>query len=91
MGWRFEGESYSAALEFESRQQRRDAPLNAPTRHVGTPLLSDPGARATAEELAAVVRDIDRSRSFAAGGAGVDAPNELRSAFRLWPISFGNG
>lgn len=75
------GDSKAKVIPLHSNSSRAAAARRAAQRADATrrhpSLLSDPGARATAEELAAVVRDIDRSRSFAAGGAGVDAPNEL--------------
>ncbi|MDA2891754.1 lysophospholipid acyltransferase family protein [Mycolicibacterium sp. BiH015] len=41
-------------------------------------LLNDPGSRASAEQIAAVVREIDQHRGFSAGaGADESTPNEL--------------
>lgn len=41
-------------------------------------LLNDPGSRASAEQIAAVVREIDQHRGFSAGaGADESKPNEL--------------
>ncbi|ORV89656.1 lysophospholipid acyltransferase family protein [Mycolicibacterium iranicum] len=41
-------------------------------------LLNDPGSRASAEQMAAVVREIDQHRGFSAGvGADESTPNEL--------------
>jgi len=75
------GDSKAKVIPLHSNSSRsaarRAAQRADATRHHPS-LLSDPGARASAEELAAVVRDIDRSRSLAAGGTpGADAPNEL--------------
>ena len=58
-------------------QRRNAARLTASRRHPS--LLSDPDGRASAEEIAAVVREIDDRRGAAAGGApGVEeTPTEL--------------
>ncbi|MGE2717377.1 lysophospholipid acyltransferase family protein [Mycolicibacterium litorale] len=52
--------------------QRSDSARRHPS------LLSDPGSRASAEQIAAVVREIDQHRGGAAGGPPVaDTPTEL--------------
>ena len=57
-------------------QRRAGARAEASRRHPS--LLSDTGTRATAEQMAAVVREIDDRRSSATGAAAADdTPNEL--------------
>ncbi|CAJ1585617.1 lysophospholipid acyltransferase family protein [[Mycobacterium] wendilense] len=65
------GDSKAKVIPLHRNSRRAEAALRHPS------LLADTGTRATAEELAAVVRDIDAHR---AGGAASDepkVPNEL--------------
>lgn len=62
----------SRAAAARRASQRADAARRHPS------LLSDSGTRASAEEIAAVVREIDHRRGGpAASGAAEEAPNEL--------------
>lgn len=57
-------------------QRRAAARAESSRRHPS--LATDPGTRASAEQLAAVVREIDEKRGFAAGVPPIDdEPNEL--------------
>nr|WP_221218670.1 MULTISPECIES: lysophospholipid acyltransferase family protein [unclassified Mycolicibacterium] len=55
----------------------RRAALRAEAARRHPSLLSDPGTRASAEEIAAVVREIDGRRGAASIGRPDEAPNEL--------------
>jgi 1-acyl-sn-glycerol-3-phosphate acyltransferase len=76
------GESKAKVIPLHSNSSRASAQRRAAARADGTrrhpSLLEDPGTRASAEQIAAVVREIDHRRG-AAGGAPVDdeGPNEL--------------
>lgn len=60
------------AAQRRAASQRADAASRHPS------LLSDPGGRASADQIAAVVREIDQRRGAVSGAAGADAePNEL--------------
>ena len=56
-------------------QRRNAARLTASRRHPS--LLSDPGGRASAEEIAAVVREIDDRRGGPGGADAEETPSEL--------------
>ena len=78
------GESKAKVIPLHSNtgrqaaQRRAAARGEAARRHPS--LLSDPAGRASAEQIAAVVREIDDRRSAAAGAPPVDeSPNELAS------------
>jgi 1-acyl-sn-glycerol-3-phosphate acyltransferase len=59
-----------------SAQRRAAARVETTRRHPS--LLEDPGTRASADQIAAVVREIDDRRGSVPGGAAVDeSPNEL--------------
>jgi 1-acyl-sn-glycerol-3-phosphate acyltransferase len=74
------GESRAKVIPLHSNSARASAQRRAAQRasnaaqHPSS--LTDPGTRASAEEIAAVVREIDQHH-FGAAGASVDAPNEL--------------
>ncbi|MCW2552403.1 MAG: 1-acyl-sn-glycerol-3-phosphate acyltransferase [Mycobacterium sp.] len=76
------GESKAKVIPLHSNSSRASAQRRAAARTEGArrhpSLLEDPGSRASAEQIAAVVREIDHRRG-AAGGAPVDdeGPNEL--------------
>ncbi|MUM33355.1 hypothetical protein FZI93_17175, partial [Mycobacterium sp. CBMA361] len=63
--------SNSTRASVQRRVSRRDATLRHPS------LLTDPGTRASAEQIAAVVREIDQHRFAASGSSAGDGPNEL--------------
>jgi 1-acyl-sn-glycerol-3-phosphate acyltransferase len=63
--------SNSTRASAQRRVPRRDATLRHPS------LLTDPGTRASAEQIAAVVREIDQHRFAASGSSVGDQPNEL--------------
>ena len=76
------GESKAKVIPLHSNtgrqaaQRRAAARGEAARRHPS--LLSDPSGRASAEQIAAVVREIDDRRSAAAGAPPADeSPNEL--------------
>ncbi|KAA0086906.1 acyltransferase family protein [Mycolicibacterium sp. P9-64] len=75
------GESKAKVIPLHSNSgrasaQRRAARAGAARRHPS--LLEDPGTRATAEQMAAVVREIDQRRDGVSGSAAADdTPNEL--------------
>ncbi|WP_280828482.1 lysophospholipid acyltransferase family protein [Mycobacterium sp. OTB74] len=74
------GESKAKVIPLHSNSsrsaaQRKAAQRAASLRHPS--LLSDPGSRASAEQIAAVVREIDEHRFAASSGHGTDTPNEL--------------
>ena len=76
------GESKAKVIPLHSNtgrqaaQRRAAARGEAARRHPS--LLSDPGGRASAEQIAAVVREIDERRAGAAGARAADeTPNEL--------------
>ncbi|WP_370064450.1 lysophospholipid acyltransferase family protein [Mycobacterium sp. MAA66] len=74
------GESRAKVIPLHSNSTRASAQRRAAqraanaTRHPSS--LTDPGTRASAEQIAAVVREIDQHR-FGPAGAPVDGPNEL--------------
>lgn len=74
------GDSRAKVIPLHSNSARASAQRRAAqrasnaSRHPSS--LTDPGTRASAEEIAAVVREIDQHR-FGAAGTPVDAPNEL--------------
>ncbi|OBK70853.1 lysophospholipid acyltransferase family protein [Mycobacterium sp. 1274761.0] len=61
----------------QAAQRRAASRADSARRHPS--LLTDPGARASAEQIAAVVREIDERRAGVSGAAPIDegAPNEL--------------
>ena len=64
--------SNSTRAAAQRRASKRDATLRHPS------LLTDPGTRASAEQIAAVVREIDQHRSAAGSPpAAPESPNEL--------------
>ena len=76
------GESKAKVIPLHSNtgrqaaQRRAAARGEAARRHPS--LLSDPNGRASAEQIAAVVREIDDRRAGATGSAAADeSPNEL--------------
>jgi 1-acyl-sn-glycerol-3-phosphate acyltransferase len=75
------GESKAKVIPLHSNSgrasaQRRAAARDSARRHPS--LLADPGTRASAEQVAAVVREIDQRRSSVSGSqADGEAPNEL--------------
>ncbi|TPG31494.1 lysophospholipid acyltransferase family protein [Mycolicibacterium hodleri] len=76
------GESKAKVIPLHSNSSRASAQRRAAARADGArrhpSLLDDPGARASAEQIAAVVREIDDRRGGAAGAAVVDeGPNAL--------------
>lgn len=76
------GESKAKVIPLHSNTSRAAAARRASQRAEAArrhpSLLSDPGATASAEEIAAVVREIDHLRADATGSATAeDAPNEL--------------
>ncbi|MBJ7338650.1 lysophospholipid acyltransferase family protein [Mycolicibacterium sp.] len=76
------GDSKAKVIPLHSNSSRASAQRRAAARADGArrhpSLLDDPGTRASAEQVAAVVREIDQHRG-AAGGVGVpdEGPNEL--------------
>jgi 1-acyl-sn-glycerol-3-phosphate acyltransferase len=78
------GESKAKVIPLHSNSGRTAAQRRAAARVDGArrhpSLLADPGGRASAEQIAAVVREIDDRRSAAAGAPPADElPNELAS------------
>ena len=76
------GESKAKVIPLHSNTGRTAAQRRAAQRADSSrrhpSLLSDPGSRASAEPIAAVVREIDQRRSAVAGSAAADdTPNEL--------------
>ncbi len=76
------GESKAKVIPLHSNTGRQAAQRRAATRGAAArrhpSLLSDPAGRASAEQIAAVVREIDDRRSAAAGASQADeSPNEL--------------
>ncbi|OBA88061.1 hypothetical protein A5662_25490 [Mycobacteriaceae bacterium 1482268.1] len=76
------GESKAKVIPLHSNSGRQAAQRRAASRAEGArrhpSLLSDPGGRASAEQIAAVVREIDDRRAGASGaGATEESPNEL--------------
>ena len=63
--------SNSTRAAAQRRASKRDATLRHPS------LLTDTGTRASAEQIAAVVREIDQHRFAASGAPAADEPNEL--------------
>lgn len=74
------GESKAKVIPLHANSGRAAAQRRTAARAQGSrrhpSLLSDPGSRASAEEIAAVVREIDDRRGTTAAGAE-EAPNEL--------------
>jgi 1-acyl-sn-glycerol-3-phosphate acyltransferase len=76
------GESKAKVIPLHSNSSRASAQRRAAARTEGArrhpSLLEDPGSRASAEQIAAVVREIDHRRGAAGGGSAVDeGPNEV--------------
>ncbi|WP_431235029.1 lysophospholipid acyltransferase family protein [Mycolicibacterium psychrotolerans] len=75
------GESKAKVIPLHSNTSRvaaaRRAAQRADAARRHPSLLSDPGTRASAEEIAAVVREIDARRGASGIGLTEDAPNEL--------------
>ena len=76
------GESKAKVIPLHSNTGRQAAQRRAATRGDGArrhpSLMSDPNGRASAEQIAAVVREIDDRRAAASGTPVVDeSPNEL--------------
>jgi 1-acyl-sn-glycerol-3-phosphate acyltransferase len=76
------GDSKAKVIPLHSNSSRGSAQRRAAARNESArrhpSLLDDPGTRASAEQIAAVVHEIDHRRGFAAGTAVVDeGPNEL--------------
>ena len=76
------GDSKAKVIPLHSNSSRASAQRRAAARADGArrhpSLLEDPGTRASAEQMAAVVREIDHRRSSASGSPMVDdTPNEL--------------
>jgi 1-acyl-sn-glycerol-3-phosphate acyltransferase len=76
------GESKAKVIPLHSNAGRQAAQRRAAARGEGArrhpSLLSDPNGRASAEQIAAVVREIDDRRADASGGSAADeTPNEL--------------
>jgi 1-acyl-sn-glycerol-3-phosphate acyltransferase len=75
------GESKAKVIPLHSNSSRAVAARRAAQRAEAArrhpSLLSDPGTRASAEDIAAVVREIDARRGASASGRGGEAPNEL--------------
>ena len=77
------GESKAKVIPLHSNSgqataQRRAAAQRADSSRGHPSLLSDPPSRASAEQIAAVVREIDQRRSAVSGAPPADdAPNEL--------------
>lgn len=75
------GESKAKVIPLHSNSSRAAASRRAAARVDGArrhpSLLSDPGGRASAEQIAAVVREIDERRGAAGMRPADDTPNEL--------------
>ena len=75
------GESKANVIPLHSTSSRSSAARRAAARAESTrrhpSLLADPGSRASAEQIAAVVREIDERRSAVGGASEDDTPNEL--------------
>jgi 1-acyl-sn-glycerol-3-phosphate acyltransferase len=75
------GESKAKVIPLHSNSGRGAAQRRAAARVEGArrhpSLLSDTGGRASAEQIASVVREIDQHRSAAGTSAADDTPNEL--------------
>ena len=75
------GESKAKVIPLHSNSSRSSAQRRAAARADGArrhpSLLEDPGTRASAEQIAAVVREIDHRRTSAGVAAAEDEPNEL--------------
>jgi len=75
------GESKAKVIPLHSNSSRAAAARRAAQRAEAArrhpSLLSDPGTRASAEEIAAVVREIDARRGTGAIGRPDETPNEL--------------
>ncbi|MCV7177272.1 lysophospholipid acyltransferase family protein [Mycolicibacterium sphagni] len=75
------GDSKAKVIPLHSNSNRAAAARRAAQRAEAArrhpSLLADPSTRATAEELAAVVREIDAHRGTGIPGGGTDVPNEL--------------
>src|SRR4051794_28323504 len=83
-GRRFDvaGDSKAKVIPLHSNTGRQAAQRRAAARGEGArrhpSLLTDPSGRASAEQIAAVVREIDERRSAASGTPPADeSPNEL--------------
>lgn len=75
------GESKANVIPLHSTSSRSSAARRAAARAESTrrhpSLLADPGSRASAEQIAAVVREIDERRSAVGGASEDETPNEL--------------
>ncbi|MDT5064970.1 MAG: hypothetical protein QOK02_1125, partial [Mycobacterium sp.] len=76
------GESKAKVIPLHSNSSRASAQRRAAARAESSrrhpSLLTDPGTRASAEQMAAVVREIDDRRSFSGGAPHADeGPNEM--------------
>jgi 1-acyl-sn-glycerol-3-phosphate acyltransferase len=75
------GDSKAKVIPLHSNSSRASAQRRAAQRIDGArrhpSLLADPGSRASAEQIAAAVREIDERRSFVDGAMEADEPNEL--------------
>jgi 1-acyl-sn-glycerol-3-phosphate acyltransferase len=76
------GESKAKVIPLHSNSSRASAQRRAAARAESSrrhpSLLSDPGTRASAEQVAAVVREIDERRSFSSGAPhATEGPNEM--------------
>lgn len=75
------GDSKAKVIPLHSNSTRAAAARRAAQRAEAArrhpSLLADPGARASAEEIAAVVREIDARRGTSTIGGPAEAPNEL--------------
>ncbi len=75
------GEPKAKVIPLHSNSSRTAAQRRAAARIEGArrhpSLLSDPGGRASADQIAAVVREIDQRRSAAGMQTADDTPNEL--------------
>jgi 1-acyl-sn-glycerol-3-phosphate acyltransferase len=75
------GDSKAKVIPLHSNSGRAAAQRRAAARVEGArrhpSLLSDPGGRASAEQIAAVVREIDQRRGAAGVPTADDTPNEL--------------
>ena len=75
------GESKANVIPLHSGSSRSSAARRAAARAESSrrhpSLLTDPGTRASAEQIAAVVHEIDERRSAVGGPAVEDTPNEL--------------
>ena len=78
------GESKANVIPLRANSGRTTAARRAVQRAESArrhpSLLTDPGGRASAEDIAAVVREIDQHRANGSGSLAEDSPNELSKA-----------